>query len=460
MTQNSTNVPLNILIQNRGQIKAHLTRFQKFLDSFELLSGSIIEIQKRLDKIETLWDKFNEYQFQIEVLDTSEEQDIERENFESTYIALTSRAQQIIEGQSLRNAPSSNMSGPSHASDEFNKFITTRCQTLENVYPNANQSLNTQSHVKKQEESHRQSTISRFSQNNQKSFNHFTANRPLCNFCKEHHFIYHCDKFLKLPIKERYAKIKKLKLCLNCPHPSHTLDDCISEGCRICHKKHNTLLHHHNESDTQPQRAATPASSGASGTAGGRSGAAGVTPVILSTALIHIFDKNNKPVLCRCLLDSGSQSNFISKDMAKTLGLKSNKINLPIIGINRSSSTVKNALNIRIKSLYNEFSRDLNCLVLDEITGNIPHQPIHIDNLPIPENLALADPKFNQSQRIDCLLGVLIFYELTCIGQIKLGRGQPILQMTHLGWVILGPISNYPQQSTCLVSLNSVYDQL
>nr|CAI5864956.1 unnamed protein product [Callosobruchus analis] len=117
-------------------------------------------------------------------------------------------------------------------------------------------------------------------------------------------------------------------------------------------------------------------------------------------------------------------------------------------------------MNIRIKSLYNEFSRELNCLVLDEITGNIPHQPIHIDNLPIPENLALADPKFNQSQRIDCLLGVSIFYELLCIGQIKLGRGQPILQKTHLGWVISGPISNYPQQSTCLVSLNSVHDQL
>nr|CAI5835990.1 unnamed protein product [Callosobruchus analis] len=64
------------------------------------------------------------------------------------------------------------------------------------------------------------------------------------------------------------------------------------------------------------------------------------------------------------------------------------------------------------------------------------------------------------------LIGVEIFYELLCIGQIRLGRGMPVLQKTVLGWLVSGPISSCHSGSKELKSIcglsvdNNVQQQL
>jgi len=51
-------------------------------------------------------------------------------------------------------------------------------------------------------------------------------------------------------------------------------------------------------------------------------------------------------------------------------------------------------------------------------------------------NIQLADPRFNAPQRVDLLIGVSLFFEMLCVGQIKLPPGLPLIQKTRLGWVV------------------------
>jgi len=55
----------------------------------------------------------------------------------------------------------------------------------------------------------------------------------------------------------------------------------------------------------------------------------------------------------------------------------------------------------------------------------------------------LADPEFRSSQRIDLLMGASasLFYELLCVGQVKLLSGLPLMQRTQLGWIVSGSCS-------------------
>jgi len=43
--------------------------------------------------------------------------------------------------------------------------------------------------------------------------------------------------------------------------------------------------------------------------------------VILSTAIVNTYDRDDKPHKCRILLDLGSQSNFITEEFSKKLNL-------------------------------------------------------------------------------------------------------------------------------------------
>jgi len=59
---------------------------------------------------------------------------------------------------------------------------------------------------------------------------------------------------------------------------------------------------------------------------------------------------------------------------------------------------------------------------------------------------------FHTPGKIDILLGSAIFWKLLCVGQIKLGRNQPIAQKIKLGWIIAGPLGCVGSTENSLVS--------
>ncbi|XP_074042815.1 uncharacterized protein [Leptinotarsa decemlineata] len=163
----------------------------------------------------------------------------------------------------------------------------------------------------------------------------------------------------------------------------------------------------------------------------------------------------------QALLDSASQSNFISLEVFKKLNLPATNVNLPVCGISQSTINISSQCNIQIRSKDGQFSNNLQFLIIKQITSNIPQFSFDPSCLDIPDEIELADPEYNISQKIEVLLGASIFFDLIVKGQIKLGRNKPILQRTRLGWIISGSlqIKNPEAHPSCMLSVNNLLNE-
>lgn len=57
----------------------------------------------------------------------------------------------------------------------------------------------------------------------------------------------------------------------------------------------------------------------------------------------------------------------------------------------------------------------------------MPQISFDISSMNIPSDIILADENFSQSGPIDVLLGASIFFDILCVGQIKISKNGPIL---------------------------------
>ena len=59
------------------------------------------------------------------------------------------------------------------------------------------------------------------------------------------HFLWKCEKFLKMTCQARYEKVKELKLCFCCLAGKHAVKDCTYKACGVkgCNWRHHRLLH-------------------------------------------------------------------------------------------------------------------------------------------------------------------------------------------------------------------------
>lgn len=162
------------------------------------------------------------------------------------------------------------------------------------------------------------------------------------------------------------------------------------------------------------------------------------------------------------MLDPGSQSNIMTKELSKKLKLKSEKIIIPISGISQTQVMAKKAGTIRIKSMHSNFTTELECLVMSNITGKLPQVQINTSNWNIPEDIALADPEFYVPTKIDLLIGSAIFWKIICPRQKTLSSSLP-LQETLLGWIVGGELVSSKKEKSnrvCNIVTMNLNEQL
>ncbi|CAK9822943.1 hypothetical protein ANTRET_LOCUS1374 [Anthophora retusa] len=278
-----------------------------------------------------------------------------------------------------------------------------------------------------------------------------TQSRNECNFCSSTHSIYTCEKFLKLNPRERSNAAKNKRLCVNCLRTNHPTNKCYAPGCKLCHRKHNTLLHF-TESHTQ-----TRVEEGSKGDSNSsisidqvKQGYAVTydSEVLLGTARVKILDIHNKEHECRVLLDGCSQGHFISHKLAQKLQLYKEKIELPFAGLGQLTTRAEYRVRTIIKSKNNNFQSEAEFVALPKITGMLPSRRVNRKELLIPNNIKLADPEFDKPAEIDALIGTTLFYKLLNTGQIRLSASSDvILQKTLLGWIVVGEVCK-PQNSS------------
>ena len=306
----------------------------------------------------------------------------------------------------------------------------------------------------------------------------YVASSVKCSVCQDSHFTSLCPKFLAMNVNDRFQYMKSNKLCGNCLSSKHAVAQCGSKHtCKKCNKTHHTLLHFEKQSNTQTNDQQQHSNSVIGSvdiapfvpyemtrkvntcitdqqTFNATSSSQSFflkRPQLLSTALIYAIGSNGNKFLCRALVDSGSDTNFITKECAQKLNLNFEKYNIAVTGISGNTSTVNHQVSTTIESAYGPYKRKLNFSVLSDITGKLPHTYINKESLEIPTKYVLADPKFNEAANCDMLFSNDVFLDSLLCEKIKLPSGPKMLH-TKFGWTIGGEITGEKQKHTTLLS--------
>ncbi|XP_075162921.1 uncharacterized protein LOC142235555 [Haematobia irritans] len=360
--------------------------------------------------------------------------------------------------------------------DNMAEFLQQWCQRLENV----EYAMVTKTPSQKVGNKHS------FTNNRKRSFVVTNDNSKVCNNCKsEDHNIYNCPEFLSLTPSQRFQIAKKFNLCLNCLRKGHGLKSCKSSSCRHCTQKHNTLLHMDSKdpfSNNSNSENIPSTSNGLSSTNPyvdrNIASASNQLPysvlvasstnepenydkvqnAFLATAIVFVKGKSGFRFPCRAILDSASQANFITTNCLNRLQLKADFSTTVVSGIGQTDFSSMKSVQFCIESHFDSSTAYISAAVISTIIDKQPPASIDISSWNIPPNLKLADPKFNESGRIDLLIGSEIFFESLCDGKISMAPGLPVLVKSKFGWIVGGGGNQFVRRSMCLVGIKETPD--
>ncbi|XP_061728105.1 uncharacterized protein LOC133533163 isoform X1 [Cydia pomonella] len=307
------------------------------------------------------------------------------------------------------------------ALSDFITFLTNRCNLLETLEEAKHNRVRTDTSVNNKPKS---LLASASNVNKPKTYN------VTCPLCNKAHYVFNCER--ALPVEQRVLKAKEFNVCLNCLRPGHNESKCKLSHCKYCKTKHNTLLHVHTEPKTASEHIAFSANAHNVNVA---------EHVLLSTALVKVRDGQGKLHSVRVLLDNGSTYNYITRDLSERLNLPIKNVKTTVSMLEKHESNITQSCSLKLESYDGAYSTDIECNVLSDITSPIPHTYIDVTDVPIPSEICLADPSYTEPADIEILLGAKIFWSVLGTNRIILGKNDPFLVETKLGWLLVGAIN-------------------
>ena len=225
--------------------------------------------------------------------------------------------------------------------------------------------------------------------------------------------------------KQRLNFAKQLKLCFNCLQLFTKAHTCSKQLCRQCHKRHLILLHIDKQNQTTNDKGSTTNNNHSAKAKGTTTAEVNAYCSLTSTPRNHILlataivDVKNKSVPCRALLNSGSQSHFITERCVQRLKLSRTQTHAFIQGISNVNTATHHSVSIHLRSRHTDWHTTLDCAILSSITGTTPPSKLDISSWKIPKDIKLADEHFDQPGSIDLLIGADLFYEMLQSGRRK-----------------------------------------
>ncbi|XP_055632604.1 uncharacterized protein LOC129773080 [Toxorhynchites rutilus septentrionalis] len=285
-----------------------------------------------------------------------------------------------------------------------------------------------------------------------------------CYACDQRHPLVKCYKFARMSTVDKLKLVNSKRICINCFRTNHFARQCTSNfSCRICKKRHHTLLHPAFTEDSNDQIPSTSKSvprsyaqtnvttsdenAILSATAATNNSAevrsfpphASSRNIFMLTVVLVIVDRYGKEHLARALLDSASQPNILSERMAQILRLKRKKVNVMIHGVGDKPQQARDSVSTQIRSRKENFELDVDFLILEKVTSSLPTKNVSITNWNIPKNLFLADPTFHKCSAIDMIIGNEHFFScFKTATKIQLSKSLPLLVESVFGWIVSG----------------------
>ncbi|UYV85166.1 hypothetical protein LAZ67_X004794 [Cordylochernes scorpioides] len=275
----------------------------------------------------------------------------------------------------------------------------------------------------------------------------------ICILGHQIHKLNDCHRFINLPLPKKWELVKKHKLCQNCLRANHEISKClITSRCKNCKQNHHTLLHEYNSEPSIPQPTTSQEMLISTNTICNVMPLETETNILLSTALIKVKAKDGSFVLCRALVDNGSQICLISEQCCHKLGLEKMKNSYTLKGVgdivvNRTTSQVE----IEFTPHHNDQLFSARAFVVGRVTADLPNFQIQSADFPHLENLLLADPEFYVTKPIDLILGADTFVEIILGHKTDL-KHHPIALNTKLGWLVSGRIHSNIKSNTSVIN--------
>ncbi len=202
--------------------------------------------------------------------------------------------------------------------------------------------------------------------------------------------------------------------------------DCPSRStCRVCGKRHYSLLHRSrpsaqttNESTTTESINAQASSSTNAHTAPSSNTTRGEAKVVLGICQVTIESRGRRQK-ARALLDSGSHMSFLTNRLAQSLKVKRIHEPTQLTGI---SKTEIPACPYKVELFLLPDGHDsipMTAVIISKITGDLPGY------LPFLQDLTLADPNFDKPERGSIYFLVPMYSINSCY------LGEDLLQMAH-----------------------------
>ncbi|XP_076397876.1 uncharacterized protein LOC143266125 [Megachile rotundata] len=275
-----------------------------------------------------------------------------------------------------------------------------------------------------------------------------------CPSCSGNHGLGYCTKFKTLSPAKRKGRAEELGVCYNCLNTGHEQQKCpSSQKCLACSRRHHTLLHDAMTSSPSPTKMVQKAST--SGDTAGLSSDQGPSTAnalaltvsrsvaLLATARVKLEAPSGEMIEVRALLDTGSDSSFVTSWVAQALRLPRRAVRVAISGVQEQESGVATReVNFVVRSRHSEdFRLSVRALVLRKLTSLLPTHQVKGSSWPHLQGLPLADPDFGVPSRVDLILGAdvcgSLFQEGTRVGP----EGSPVAKLTPFGWVLMGTTS-------------------
>ena len=167
-----------------------------------------------------------------------------------------------------------------------------------------------------------------------------------CPLAEGTHKIWNCPIFKNMNVTDRYAAVRKERLCYACLGKGHAIKDCKVHPCGIngCTKNHNRLLHSENQMDE--------------GSHAVNVSAATINQSNQVTSFLQIVpvsvQSGGKRLTTYAFLDSGSTVSFIDQSVKDQLQAKGADVTLNIAGIHGTQDLRTEKVPITIEGLHSK----------------------------------------------------------------------------------------------------------
>lgn len=273
-----------------------------------------------------------------------------------------------------------------------------------------------------------------------------------CLFCDQTHFLDVCDSFKLKANKEKVTFLKSKGLCFGCLQRGHMSKACPHRlRCHTCNKNHPTVLHiDSKERQWQAAKAVCKESSVSNALVSlnfGSHTGAGSNECALSVVPVKVkLENGTKVVETYAFLDPGSSATFCTEALMMQLNASGKKVEIMLktMGQERPVSSYKR-FGMEVAALkQNEYLR-----LPDVYTQKVI--PVTKENMPKEENLRkwpyLKDVELTPiNAGIGLLIGVNSPKALEPWRIINSEGNGPYAVLTHLGWVVNGPLNQGSEQ--------------